>query len=91
MTELVNLHPHTDAPTIVRAIHFDPWPFEDEEVALDSTWVLTDSGDLVDSAFNVSLSSDEGTADTVLVLLSDGRLAVASPQGVRAYGRPGPP
>lgn len=94
MTEITTLHTFTGKPVILRAIQFDPWPFEDEEVTLDSTWLLNTDGELEDTAFNVALygpDSDGATNDNVLVVFSDGRVAVSSAQGVLAYGRPSPP
>jgi hypothetical protein len=88
MTEILTLRMAEGPPTIVRAFQFDPWPFEDEIVNLDSCWYLDNEGTLEDIGLEVGLDAN---SDNVLVLLSDGRIAAASAQGVRAYGRPSPP
>lgn len=93
MTEILDLRPDSDGtPTIVRAIRFFPWPFDDQLVGISTEQFIDGEGDLLDpieSGYEASCLS-EGDND-VLVVMSDGSFAVSSVQGVRAYGKPSPP
>ena len=75
--------PQLTDPKVVSAVTFDPWPFVEKSLQVNSR-IIDPEGSLRVSGKTVyTLGTDFGW--TVLVTLEDGQIAVAKPTHLEAY------